>query len=359
MADQFFEMLWDCEQCDARELLAKSQRHCPMCGAAQDPKRRYFPEPGREVEAQGHRFVGVDWACAYCESPNSAAAAFCINCGGPKEGAKDVARVQDMSQPAAEPNQRDATPLVTPALAPATSKPEGFTQPQVGTRSSTSGFPWLAAIPAVILALILIAVSVLVYSFFSKHDESVQLVEKTWNRSVSVEHFTAVKTSNWCDAMPADAYQVARTREQRSTRQIADGETCVESRADMGDGTFTKRRDCSPRYREEPVYDSRCSYRINRWQVLRTDTLGGGATLAPEWPNPVLGNTWAPGNSLGAERLGPRSEDYRVRVQNAKGKDWTCPLPQEAWTTLAEKQAMTIKVRGTGGADCDSLMRSD
>jgi len=355
MADQFFEMLWDCEQCDARELLAKAQRHCPMCGAAQDPKRRYFPEPGKEVEAKGHRFVGVDWACAYCESPNSAAAAFCANCGGPKEGTREVALVQDgQADPHVVTGPAPPTTAL-PAAPPAAPPPVGLPPIQPGTRAPLPGFPWRR----VILAFILVVGAGLAFMFFSQHDESVQLVEKTWSRSVAVEHFTAVKTSSWCDAMPADAYQVVRTREQRSTRQIADGETCVESRADMGDGTFTKRRDCSPRYREEPVYDSRCSYRINRWQVLRTDTLGGGATLAPEWPNPVLGNTWAPGNSLGAERLGPRSEDYRVRVQNTKGKAWTCHLPLEAWTSLAEKQAMTIKVRGTGGADCDSLMRSD
>jgi hypothetical protein len=356
MTEQFFEMLWDCGQCDARELLAKAQRHCPMCGAAQNPKRRYFPKPGEEVQAQGHRFVGVDWTCAYCESPNSAAAAFCSNCGGPKNGTKEVALVQDgQADPKAVGGLSPPGAAVS-AVPPLAAPPVGLPPVQPSVHAPQPGFPWWRVIWTVIMVL----GAGLTFLFFSQHDERVQLVEKTWSRSVAVDHFTAVKTSSWCDAMPADAYQVARTREQRSTRQMADGETCVESRADMGDGTFTKRRDCAPRYHEEPVYDSRCSYRINRWQVLRTDTLGGGATLSPKWPNPVMGNTWAPGsNSLGAERLGPRSEDYRIRLQNAKGKYWICGLTLEAWTTLAEKQAMTIKVRGTGGADCDSLLRGN
>jgi hypothetical protein len=228
-------------------------------------------------------------------------------------------------------------------------------QPQSGTRSSTSGFPWLAAIPAFVLALIVIAASVLVYSFFSKHDESVQLVEKSWSRSVDVEHFTSVKSSSWCDALPVEAYQVTRTREQRSTRQVQDGEVCVDSRTDMGDGTFTKRRECSPRYRNEPVFDARCSYSINRWQVLRTDRTAGSAQLVPTWPNPVLGNTWVQGNSLGAERLGRRYETYRIRLQSDRGGAWTCDLPGDAWSPLTENQTMKIKVRGTGGADCASL----
>jgi len=39
----FFEMLWDCEHCDARGLYAKSQRYCAHCGAPQNPDKRYFP----------------------------------------------------------------------------------------------------------------------------------------------------------------------------------------------------------------------------------------------------------------------------------------------------------------------------
>lgn len=346
MADQFFEMLWDCEQCDAHELLAKAQRHCPMCGAAQDPKRRYFPEPGKEVEAKGHLYVGVDWACAYCASPNSAAAAFCGNCGGPKEGTKAVPLVPD------KPAQANAG-APTGAL-PMSNALEG-TQAPPGTPAPMAGFPWLK----VVLAFVLIACAGLAYLFFSKHDESVQLIEKSWSRSVDVEHFSAVRGSDWCDAMPADAYQVTRSRAQRSTRQVADGEVCVDSRADMGDGTFTKRRECSPRYRDEPVFDTQCSYRINRWQLLRTDKLVGGAQLSPAWPQPVLGNTWVQGNSLGAERLGSRREVYRIRLQSAKGKDWTCELPAGIWSRLAENQAVKLKVRGTGSADCASLVSNN
>lgn len=356
MADQFFEMMWDCEQCDARELLAKTQRHCPMCGAAQDPKRRYFPEPGKEVEAKGHQYVGVDWACAYCESPNSAAAAFCVNCGGPGNGTKKVALVQEQpQQQAATPSQPASGTAVAPNEAPGATKASEPAQALSAASRSASGLPWLAAVAALITLLVLIGTSALVYSFFSKHDENVLLVEKSWSRSVDVEQFASVNSVSWCDALPTEAYQVTRTREQRSTRQVQDGEVCVDSRADVGDGTFTKRRECSPRYRSEPVFDARCSYLINRWKVMRTDRTAGSAQLAPTWPNSVLGNTLVQGNSLGAERLGRRNETYRVRLQSDRGAVWTCDLPAAVWSSLAENQTMTMKVRGTGGADCASL----
>ena len=333
MAEQFFEMLWDCPQCETKELLGKTHRHCPTCGAAQDPSKRYFPEPGQEIEAKDHHFVGKDWLCGYCESPSSAAAAFCGNCGAPKDGNKEVALVSDEA--------------AKPAPTPATSKTSGTSVP------TGHGYLWAIGLAA----LVLFAIVAGLYQLFSKHDETVQLVDKAWTRQVDVERFTAVRATDWCDSLPAGAYSVNSTREQRSTRQIADGQTCHDVRTDMGDGTFTKRQECSTRYRSEPVYDNRCSYRINRWQVLRTDKLQGGSALAPAWPTPLLANSLAGGgmNTLGADRLGARSESYTVNLKSAKGKNWSCNVDATLWAALEDGQNVNIKVRGTGGAVCDSL----
>jgi hypothetical protein len=289
-----------------------------MCGAAQEPEKRYFPEPGKEIEAVGHRYVGVDWKCAYCDSPNSAAAAFCTSCGGPKEGTKEVARVQEEA----------------PAPLP-----------------QASGFPWIKAL----LASLLVALAVPGYLFFSKHDESVQVAERTWNREVDVERFTAVNDAAWCDALPAGAYQVTRSREQRSTRKVEAGQECRDKRVDKGDGTFIKQQECTTQYRDEPVYDMKCRYRINRWQVTRTDRLAGDATLAPSWPAPSLARPLAGGESLGVERLGSRREHYRVLLKSDKGKEWTCDLDVGTWSALEQGRRVNLKVRGTGGADCGSL----
>lgn len=324
MAEQYFEMLWDCGRCGTRGLLGKSQRHCPQCGSAQAPEKRYFPEPGKEVEAMGHRYVGADWKCAYCDSPNSAAAAFCVNCGGPKDGTREVTRVQE------EP------PVPMPPAAPA---------------PGSSGFPWIR----VLLGLLLVAGVTLGYFFFSKHDEAVQVAERTWNREVDVERFTAVNDAAWCDALPAGAYQITRSREQRSTRQVEAGQECRDKRVDKGDGTFTKQQECTPRYRDEPVYDMKCRYRINRWQVARTDRLAGDYSLAPVWPSPSLAHAFAGREALGVERLGSRREHYRARLKSDRGREWICDLDAGTWSALEQGRQAKLKVRGTGGADCASL----
>ena len=49
-------MLWDCPSAPPRAYW-QHHRHCPTCGTAQDPTKRYFPKPGEEVEARNHRFV--------------------------------------------------------------------------------------------------------------------------------------------------------------------------------------------------------------------------------------------------------------------------------------------------------------
>jgi hypothetical protein len=348
MTEQFFEMLWDCPQCDAQGLLGATHRHCPSCGAAQDPAKRYFPAPGQEIEAKNHRYAGVDWACAYCETPNSAAAAFCGNCGGPKDGTKEVTLVQDKP-----PGKPPAAPVPGPANLPPppSAVPDPLQAAQQFQRSPRPGIPWFG----ILLALLLVAGSVLTYLFLSKHDEGVQITEKSWTRSIDIEHFTVVRDSDWCDAMPPDAYQVSRAREQRSTRQVSDGQDCEVVRSDVGDGTFTTRQECTTRYRSEPVFDTKCQYRINRWRLARSDQLAGGANLVPTWPTPRLSNALVGGNTLGAERLGTRRETYRVKLQSTKGKNWTCHLSATNWSALAERQQLTVKVRVIGGVDCDTL----
>jgi len=331
MSEQHFEMLWDCTQCDAKALLAASQRHCPMCGAAQEAQARYFPPEGQEVAVQGHRYVGVDWACGFCESPNSAAARHCVNCGAPHEGDQAVPLVAD--------GATQAAPAPTPAPAPPAAS---------GRNAGVRWGRW-------VLAALVVALLGLIWLYTSKHDETLQVQDKTWSRSVAVEHYAASRASDWCDALPTGAYQVTRSREQRSTRQVPDGQTCVEVRTDAGDGTFTKRSECSPRYRSEPVYDDKCSYRINRWQSLRTERLDGNATQAPAWPVPALLPS-APGlEVLGAQRLGARAEHYHIRMRSDAGKEASCELTPERWQPLALGQRLQAKVRGTGGVDCASL----
>lgn len=314
MAEQeiYYEMLWDCTQCDAKALLGESHRHCPTCGAAQDPTKRYFPKPGDEVEARNHQFVGADWRCVYCNSPNSAAAAHCTNCGAGKDGTKPVALVQDN---AAEP---------TPALQP---------RPRTST--------WLRRVTGIIVLAVLAVVAM----FLSTHDSTATVSGRNWQREIQIERLVSVTDSAWCDSVPSDAYSVSRSREQRSSRKVPDGQVCHEERVDKGDGTFVKHQECVPRYREEPVYDDRCHFQVNRWRSVRSVTANATTAQTPVWPSV---------GPLGAEREGARSEHY-VLTLTAPGKTWTCDVAERVWSQYPEGSTASVKVRMTGGVDCASL----
>ena len=53
-----YEMFWDCPYCGTAELLGKTHRHCPACGAAQDAEARYFPPEDRKVAVEDHVRAG-------------------------------------------------------------------------------------------------------------------------------------------------------------------------------------------------------------------------------------------------------------------------------------------------------------
>lgn len=329
MAEQeiYYEMLWDCTQCNTKGLLGDSHRHCPTCGAAQDPTKRYFPKPGEEIEAKNHKFVGSDWSCAYCSSPNSAAAAHCTNCGAGQDGTKPVALVAD-----------------TASAPPA---------PVVAPTPVARSLGWLRWV----LGLVALAVIGMVFLFTATKETTAMVAQRTWAREIQIEQMGRVSDSAWCDSVPSDAYAVSRSREQRSTRQVPDGQTCHDERIDKGDGTFVKRRECSPRYRDEPVYDDRCRYQVNRWRTVRSVKADTQNALNPVWPTVSNLNANFLGGgvgALGSEREGARREDY-VLTLTAGSKTWTCNVSEAVWSKYQQGATMPLKVRLTGGADCASL----
>ncbi len=317
----YYEMLWDCAQCNTRGLLGDSHRHCPTCGAAQDPTKRYFPQPGEEVEARNHQFVGTDWRCAYCSSPNSAAAAHCTNCGAGHDGTQPVAIVVD-----------------------AAAAPASVQAPQPATPSSKL-WRW-------VLAFAVLGAIALGIVFTRTHEATASVTSRTWQRDIQIEQFGPVSDSAWCDSLPGDAYAITQSREQRSTQRIEDGQTCRDERIDKGDGTFVKHRECTPRYREQAIYDNRCRYQVNRWRTTRTVQAGPDTATMPMWPSLSTMNGLTTG--MGAERAGARSERYVVSLQSGN-KTWTCDVPEAVWNKYEEGTSLPVRVRMTGGVDCASL----
>ncbi|MDD5308229.1 MAG: zinc ribbon domain-containing protein [Deltaproteobacteria bacterium] len=322
-----YEMLWNCPYCGTRKLLGLTHRHCPECGAEQDPTTRYFPSDEDKVLVKDHVYTGADRICPACKAPMGAKAKNCTACGSPLEGAKDAALCEDK-------------PAVKPAKTPAKPAP-----PKKGKGCLVVG---------IVAGVVLVVLAVIVALFAWKKPVTVTAYGHTWAREIKIEVFGPREESAWCGSMPSSAYDVSKSREVRSHNKIPDGEDCSTKRVDNGDGTYKEKRECTTKYREEPVYDDKCRYKIDRWYEGRS-IASSGRSLAetPGWAPFALVRT---GQCVGCEREGRRIETYRVHFQDQDGGKSECDFDQARWAAIPDGSQWTARAKVlTGALDCSSL----
>ena len=299
MAELVYEMVWDCRSCGAPKLLGLTHRHCPSCGAPQDPNTRYFPADHEKVAVQNHEFVGADISCRYCSAPSPRHARYCGQCG--------------------------ATLVEGGAIMPQAAPPSHEMAYAAGPLSEPPNRPlWKVALPIAALLAVVVTVLLLVW----KREQRFVVAELAWARTVTVERLGPARTSAWCDELPADVHPVSRRREQRRSQQ-APG--------------------------EEPVYAEKCTFDVMQWGRAREErTEGRLETSAPRWPSVSLSG--ANCDSAGCEREGPRSESYTVVFKDAQGEPYRCNFDERAWRGFAPNARYAGKLRAfVGSLDCGSL----
>jgi hypothetical protein len=313
----FFEMLWDCDHCDARGLLAKSQRHCASCGAPQNPDKRYFPQPGQEQRVDGHIYEGADRTCPACSAPQSARANNCTHCGSVLDGAAEVRGVADAS----------AAPRTAPQ------------RPRRRRRI------W----PVVLGVLVIFGFGVW-WKCVRSQSAMVEVAAHRWTRAVALEEFNERTEEAWRNEVPFEASFPICHERQRSTRQVEDGEECHTERRDKKDGTFEQVKKCKPKYRSEPVMDSWCRFTARRWkQIDEVKATGTGSTPGP-WPvNVPPADTPA---QIGARRQGRRTETLSLDFRG----HGSCDVNDAVWRKYTDGQKLQVEVRSSSGeVVCSSL----
>lgn len=349
MSEKVYEMLWDCPYCGSTKLLGKTHRHCPSCGAPQENAPRYFPPEEEKVAVEDHVFVGADVICPACGTSASQAAKHCGGCGSPLEGGKEVARRAD--QVNAE-GDVVAAETAKDARAELEAQRLGTPQPTAPPKQKSMLGKVLGGVGCLVVVGL---VAALVFFLFVKREAGFEVVGHSWQRTIAVERFDAVQESKWCDEMPAGATDVRRSKADRSTKKVQDGEDCKTRKIDQGDGTYKEKKECKPRYKEEAVQDDKCSYKINRWKVARTEKSSGNDTAtAPAWPDPKLART---GQCVGCEREGTREEKYTVHLADTKsGEKQECDFEQSKWAGMKDKTRYKGETRVLGGGIvCSSL----
>lgn len=342
-----YEMLWDCKFCGTKKLLGKTHRFCPNCGAAQDPDTRYFPSDEEKVAVEDHEYVGADKICPACGTLNSARTEFCVQCGSPLTEAAQARRLADQSRAAAEKFESSGSRDVVKEQFDAEMQRVGV-QPAPGAKKGG-----LSPLMIGLIAVGVLAVVGILVALFWKQDTSVYVTGHAWERVIEIEEFGPRPGGDWCDSMPGDAYNVSRSERQRSTIQVPDGQDCRTIRSDNGDGTFSEYEQCTTRYRSEPVYDTYCSYTVNRWayeRAVRTD--GDNLNDALVWPDTNIQRT---GTCIGCEREGRRSETYKVTLRTGEST-YVCDVSLERWRAMPIESTWKVDVGVlTGQPDCRTL----
>jgi hypothetical protein len=346
-----YEMLWDCSHCGTDALLALSQRFCPTCGSPQDPTQRYFPSDEEKVAVEDHPLMGADKVCRACDTPNAAAATYCVGCGADLADARGIEARSDVVVGVGEAFQGESA---ADAKAEARARMDAARAAAMGKTPAAppkAGMGWLGwsillAVGGGIVALIL---------FFTwTREVGVTVQSLAWERTIVVEAFGEVSDSAWCDELPAGAKGVRRSKEKKGTKQVPDGETCVMRKKDLGDGTFKEVKECTPKTKEEPVMADMCRFTIDKWSEARTEKAsGGGKEPAPEWPKVTLAKT---GECRGCEREGAKQERYIITFARDGGTTQECDVDRARWDAAAPGQAWKGAARMMGGAlACDTL----
>ncbi len=349
-----YEMLWDCPHCGTPKLFGIQHRHCPACGSPQDPEARYYPSDADKVAVQYHLYKGADVVCPGCTTANAAVAKFCVGCGAPMG--------DDAKQAAARSEQQvaDGQAFDGESGKDARNEARGRRDARV-QQELNKGKPDKPGMSrglkiGLIVGGIALVVAVLVFVlFFWKREATVDVEGHAWARTIEVERFDEVRRSAWCNEMPKKARKVTKKKEKRSTKKVPDGEECVKKRKDNRDGTFKEIKECTPKFKEEPVYADKCTFRVDEWATVRTEKASGqGKDPEPSWPAVQLAKE---GSCKGCEREGSRNETYTLKfVEPKEGENYDCDVERSLWdqASVGSHWKAEVGVVSTS-LDCDSF----
>lgn len=351
-----YEMLWDCQFCGTKGNLGLTHRFCANCGGPQNPDSRYYPSDDEKVAVQDHQFVGVDVSCPACNELNSGAAEFCGQCGSPlTEGARAKTLNEEYQSGHGRFESSGSRDLVKEKF---DAEMQAMNL-QPSEKKKRSNNIKVFAIIGLVLAVLVAAFA----AFNAKKDVTVIVTDHEWERSISIQEYDDFTTDSWRDSPPAgDSVSMVSgscRREQRSTRRVADGETCRQVRQDNGDGTFSQRQECTTNYRDEPVYDDMCRWQGYRWENDRTESESGDLNDRPVWPDIELA---CEGQSrVGCERESGRNESYTVFYEDTDGDgEYNCAFAQDVWENIPIESLWTGQARALmpNSLLCDTLQRN-
>ena len=352
---------WQCEHCQS--IIRGDSRTCPNCAAAIPNNVKYMmPDDPRVITAmrEGKILIGVaqitntdekgivsevvdqkderkdaNWLCEYCGAQNFEESDTCVGCGAPR-GEKTY-----FSEP--KPEERPPEPKPEPPrLVPVNRVPEY----KSGPGALPFSFGKIAAIVAAVLFLIWLFVPV----------SRVTTVDGfRWERTIDIEKFTLLHESGWSvpsggrvtrTAQEVHHYDQVLDHYETKTRQVSERvlDGYDTSYRDLGNGQaeavqtpryrteYHTETYQEPVYRQEPVYQTKYYYDIDKW-VYDHKLTTSGKDQDPYWAETDLPQSVS-SPAYGDERQGERHEKYTVIITDKKGNHHDTEYSFQEWNSF-------------------------
>ncbi len=364
MADRIVMGYWDCSYCGTNKI--KGTLHdCPNCGRQRGKEVRFYMDASNKEYLTDHKVEGADWYCDYCGALNKASLTVCENCASPREESKqDYFSFNEDRQ-----NRRMSDVEASDKTRPTYKQQENTyrtnsVEPKLPAKPTFSIESWLrrhikqlgllAGIPLFILLLIFI---------FKPRTNVMQVTDVKWTNTIEIEELKTFDEDDW--HLPAGArlkYTRSEIRDYESvldhyeivtkSRQVQDGGHYEYDYSDNGDGTFTEHshfvpeykteyyEEQEPVYRQEPIYDTKYYYEIDRW-VYERKVVTSGSDKEPYWGDTNLGFK---------ERESGRKTAYSISGTIKKGKkdkEVSYTVDEATWKEL--KQPVIIEITTVAG----------
>jgi hypothetical protein len=343
---------WDCPACGTAGILGR-QLACTGCGQRRpEGVRFYLPDNAAEVtgsERLAEARAGADWICEHCGVSARATQARCPGCGAERGGSQTQ---QTHEHRYDEPAEEAPRPLA--AMAPPKRKRR-----------------WKG--PAAILAV----VGGLVW-YNGPVEVTATVAGKDWTRAIEVQEYRTVQEEDW--SVPQGGrekrsfrairdYRQVLDRYETRTRQVSERvqtgtRTYTCGQRDMGNGYFEDVTCTEPEYttnyrtetyqdpiyRQEPVYDTRFAYEIEKWVPDDTAWARGDGSREPAWPAVSIDRN---------EREGARIQRYVLRFTDDDGKTYEREVTAEQFERYRPGAPVKLRTKRGGGAGDVEIVEPD
>lgn len=361
------EAYWDCDSCDTKGIRG-NLRECPNCGKPRNDETKFYLNKNKTIYVSDEKAETInknpDWVCEYCESLNSDNDKFCKSCGAARtnenlnyfENHEEKKKKDEEKNAYKSKNEETVRHVHTEKT---TKSSYIFETSKSHSKSKSFKFP--VRIFLITLASLLVIFG-LIYLFIPKEQE-ILIQELSWEYTINIEKFQTVNENGL--SLPTNA-RLQRTEKEIShyvkiidhyetkTRQVEKQklvgyEEYTIGYKDLGNGYFeeeTSLREIyepyyvteiyeEPVYINQPVYQTRYYYEIDKWVHERTVTTNGN----------TMETYWGETNLLENERISSKVESYFVSGINTKKNEETkIKVSFEDWNQLKTDIQVKFKV---------------